>query len=105
MGCILVQHILVVLCMHACMLHPRQPAPTALLHSLHPLLSNACRFIDGYTLRSYTMKGLILQEVAPPLDEVSRFNQAGQAGEAEDASVSAALPAMPACTRVGRIVR
>lgn len=48
------------------------------------------RFIDGYTLRNYTLKGLILQDVAPPLDEISRFNQAGQAGELEDAMVSEA---------------
>eukprot|EP00883_Tetradesmus_obliquus_P007302 jgi/Sobl393_1/17906/SZX61442.1 len=45
---------------------------------------NTHRFIEGYTLRSYTLKGLILQDVAPPLDEISRFNQAGQSGEVED---------------------
>lgn len=43
--------------------------------------------MDGYTLRTYTLKGLILQDVAPPLDEISRFNAAGQA-EADDMNVS-----------------
>jgi len=54
--------------------------------------AGACvRFIDGYSLRNYTLKGLILQDVAPPLDEISRFNQAGQAGELEDAMVSCSV--------------
>lgn len=48
-----------------------------------------CRFMDGYTLRTYTLKGLILQDVAPPLDEISRFNAAGQA-EADDMNVRTA---------------
>ena len=30
---------------------------------------------------------LLLQDVAPPLDEISRFNQAGQSGEVEDLTV------------------
>jgi hypothetical protein len=29
----------------------------------------------------------LLQDVAPPLDEISRFNQAGQTGEMEDLTV------------------
>ncbi|KAF8065846.1 SPT5 [Scenedesmus sp. PABB004] len=45
---------------------------------------NTHRFLDGYTLRGVSLKGLILQDVAPPLDEVSRFNAAGAAGELED---------------------
>jgi hypothetical protein len=44
------------------------------------------RFIDGYTIRTLTLKGLILQDTAPPLDEISRFNAAGQA-EADDMNV------------------
>lgn len=61
-----------------------------------PLLCQSClccrychcrRFIDGYTIRTYTLKGLILQDVAPPLDEISRFNAAGQV-EADDMNVS-----------------
>jgi hypothetical protein len=43
--------------------------------------------VEGYTIRGITLKGLILQESAPPLDEISRFNAAGQA-EAEDMNVS-----------------
>jgi hypothetical protein len=31
---------------------------------------------------------LLLQDVAPPLDEISRFNQAGQSGDMEDLTVS-----------------
>ena len=53
----------------------------------------ACRFIDGYTIRTLTLKGLILQDVAPPLDEISRFNAAGQP-EADDMNVSGTLQAV-----------
>jgi hypothetical protein len=47
---------------------------------------HSSRFIDGYTIRTLTLKGLILQDTAPPLDEISRFNAAGQA-EADDMNV------------------
>lgn len=62
----------------------RSPDFVFLVHATAPL---PCRFIDGYTIRTYTLKGLILQDVAPPLDEISRFNAAGQA-ENDDMNVS-----------------
>jgi hypothetical protein len=50
------------------------------------LLAAGCRFIDGYTIRTVGLKSLILQDVAPPLEEISRFNAAGQS-EADDMNV------------------
>lgn len=64
------------------------PILSALLpHPPHPCIHS---FLGGHALRTYALKGLILQEIAPPLDEISRFNAAAGQDEAEDAVVRAA---------------
>jgi hypothetical protein len=40
--------------------------------------------VDGYTLRNVALKGLILCETAPPMEEIERFTRAGVAQDAFD---------------------
>lgn len=45
------------------------------------------RFKDGYVIRNVALKSLSALDSTPPMDEISRFNQAAQVNKSDDYQV------------------